>query len=347
MYLTEKEIMMQHEALRSTYDYMIGRKEEIMEFLQENSQRKFNFIGCGSSFMLSKSGQKLFGASKNSTANAIAGGDYLVNPDYYQEMINDSIVVSLSRSGKTSEIVRGIEQMKERTNCKVISFSMQDENDIMPFSDLDFTMDWCYDRSVCQTRTVTNLYLAMTMLYAFYQQDTELLNILEKTVSGNESFKEIIRPLLKTVAAKDWENVVVLADGPVAGLAEEGALAFTEICMISGCFFHMLDYRHGPMVLNNEKTLTIMLLQSCEEVLQANMVEDMKKRKGTIVTVSDQTENPYGVDLHISLNGLQNQIAAGIPFVNIMQILAYEKAIVRGTNPDQPTGLDAYITLKM
>lgn len=47
------------------------------------------------------------------------------------------------------------------------------------------------------------------------------------------------------IANLDWDNVVVLADGPICGIAEEGALAFTEISMLTGRYFHLLDYRHG------------------------------------------------------------------------------------------------------
>lgn len=39
----------------------------------------------------------------------------------------------------------------------------------------------------------------------------------------------------------------------MCGIAEEGALAFTEIAMLTGRYFHLLDYRHGPIVISGEK----------------------------------------------------------------------------------------------
>lgn len=346
MYLTEHEIMSQHEALKETYEYMMNNRRAVEQFFEEHPRRKFNIMGCGSSYMLSKSGQRMFASCPATTANAIAGGDYLINPEYYRHMMEDSIVISLSRSGKTTEMLRAIQIMKEQTNCKLVSFSMQDNNDFMPYSDMDLTMEWCYDKSVCQTRTVTNLYLAMSMFFAFYTKDEALLDSLKSAVELNEEFKTANRPALCDIAEREWKNVVILADGPTLGIAEEGALAFTEIAMLQGSFFHMLDYRHGPKVLNTGETLTIMLLQPSEDKLQGDMVADMKKHGGTVVTVSEDSENKFGSAAHIQIGGIQDYIAWGIPFINIMQITAYEKAIVRGTNPDAPTGLDAYITLK-
>ena len=53
----------------------------------------------------------------------------------------------------------------------------------------------------------------------------------------------------------------------------------------------------------------------------------------------------YEADLHVNLDGCKTIEGMGIGFIYIMQMLAYEKAICKGCNPDVPEGLDAYITL--
>lgn len=338
--------MSQDEALQKTVDYIYGKKEEIASFFKEHPGKKFTLFGCGSSYMLAKSGERFFSAFKGTTASAISGGDFLVHNDYYRETIKDSIVIVLSRSGQTSEIVRSVKIIKENGGNPVISLSMKDDNDVMPYSDLDLTMDWCYDKSVCQTRTVTNLYTALLMLAGIYDGDTALLEEVKKAVGNSKEYMEKYRPVLKGVAEKDWDNAIVLADGPVTGIAEEGALAYTEICMLSGKCFNLLDYRHGPVVLNNEKTLTVILLSDVEDKLQGDMVNDVKKHGGTVVTVSVSEENRYDADAHICIGDIRDFRVYGIPFIYVMQMSAYEKAILLGHNPDAPTGLDAFITLK-
>lgn len=344
MYLTENEIMMQHEALQRTYDYMTDKKEEIAAFFRNHDTRKFLFLGCGSSYMLAKSAQRVFGACPGTAANAVAGGDYLVNPAYYENVVKDSIVVVLSRSGQTTEIVRAVRQMTETYQSPVISLSMKADNEVDVYAKLSLTFDWCYDKSVCQTRTVTNLYTAMLLLCSIYNADAELEESVRQAVEANEDYKMKYRPVLEEIAGKDWDNAVVLSDGALCGLGEEGALAFTEISMLHGKSFQLLDYRHGPIVLNDAKTLTIAVLQPGESCLQGTMIRDLKAHGGIVVTVSGEEENVYEADVHICVGKINRYEAYGIPFIYVMQMIAYEKSVQLGRNPDAPAGLDAFIT---
>ena len=342
---TEREIFQQHEALGKTYAYLLEHEEEIRSFFDRCGRKKIVFMGCGSSYILAKSGQRMFGAAKGVSSAAIAGGDYLMCPNFYQECVRDSLVVVLSRSGKTSEMVRALEILKKQENCTVLAMTAAQPNDFSKYADLELTMDWCYDLSVCQTRTVTNFYLALSVLFCFYRQDTCTLGSLRAVVRENEKFQEQNREQFCKVAERDWNRVVVLANGLFNGIAQEGALAFTEIAMVPGCSYSMLDYRHGPIVLNDRRTLTVVLLQQTEKELQRGLLADLKKRGGFVLAVGQGTKEFWGVDALIDVGKEWNTCAVGIPFLNTIQILAYEKAVRSGVNPDQPEGLDAYILL--
>lgn len=345
MFLTEKEILDTPNALAKTVKYFAEKREEIGQFLSTHRERKFSVFGCGSSYMLAKSVAAVFQTYPNTSACAIPAGDFIVDPENWKETVRDSIIISLSRSGRTSEVVRAIKLIKDEFGCAVISLSMEDGNDIMPMSELDITMDWCYDRSVCQTRTVTNLYAASLLLAAAYANDEKLRICVEHACEMNEVFQSGNRPALEELAKIDWDNVVVLADGPVCGIAEEGALAFTEIAMLTGRYFHLLDYRHGPIVVSGKKTLTLILLRPNEDKYQPAMVKDVIAHGGPVVTVSERPGNPYGATAHLQVKDIAHYAAWGIPFIYVAQMVSLLKAIDLGGNPDAPTGLDAYITL--
>lgn len=346
MFLTEQEILDTPAALKRTC-HLFGEKQDMLNaFFTENKQRKFTFLGCGSSYMLAKSAAAVFSAFPDTSASAIPAGDYIVNADFWKETVKGSILVSISRSGRTSEMVRAIKHIQKIYGCPVISLSMEAENDITPMSSLEFIMDWCYDRSVCQTRTVTNLYAALLLLASAYAQDETLAASVEQASADNASFQQENRPLLETIAAMDWNNVTVLADGPVCGIAEEAALAFTEIAMLSGRYFHLLDFRHGPIVINDEKSLVVILVSPAEDALQTNMVADVIAHGGPVITVSKHAENIYHSAAHIQIAGIEDFAAWGIPFIYLAQMTAFLKAVKSGQNPDAPKGLDAFITLK-
>lgn len=345
MFLTEQEIMDTPQALERTCDYFKDREDALHKFFTRCTTRKFTFLGCGSSFMLAKGAAELFRSFPETSACAVPAGDYLTDPLFWREAVRDSIVVALTRSGRTSEIVRAVRSIRESLACPVVSLSMTAGNDLSPLSDLELTMDWCYDRSVCQTRTVTNLYTATLLLAAAYTKNMNLSRAVRSVCGGSAAFQEHCRPILERIASLSWNNVVVLADGPVSGIAEEGALAFTEIAMLTGRYFHLLDYRHGPIVVSGPDTLTLVLLRPGEEALQGALVRDVVGHGGTVVTVSEQPGNPYGAAAHVQLEEAGDFAAWGIPFIYIAQMTALLKALSLGGNPDAPKGLDPYITL--
>lgn len=345
MFYTEKEIMTQHEALKNTFAYLMTEKSKIEQFFSDHPKRKFTILGCGSSYMLAKSAQRALARYEDTSAAAAAGGDFLINHDIYEAFVKDSIVITLSRSGMTTEIVKAAEFIKENYQCPVISISMLKENDMSEFSDLELILDWCYDKSVCQTRTVTNLYAAVLMLAGFYGKDMDLIYNLRVTIEENEALKTRYRSDLAGIAAREWDRAVVLADGVPCGIAEEGALAFTEIARIPGRYSNVLDYRHGPMVLNDRKTVNLVLIKPGKIEMQRSLVEDLKAKGGTIVTVSCDKRNLYDSDLHIFAGESVRFETWGIAFISVIQMLSYEKAIVKGCNPDLPEGLDPYIIL--
>lgn len=345
MFLTEKEILDTPVALEKTCTYLACHAQALAAFFAAHPQRKFSFFGCGSSFMLAKSAAALFAAFADTAANAIPAGDYIADPQFWTETVRGSIVVMLSRSGRTSEMVWAAKKIKEAFGCPIVSINAEPDNDITPMSDLELSLPWAHDESVCQTRTVTNLYAAMLLLAAGYANDDALCASVHNAAGENRAFQEKYRPVLERVAALNWDNAVVLADGPVCGIAEEGALAFTEISMLTGRYFHVLDYRHGPIVISENRTLTLILLRPGEEALQSAMVRDVLSHGGPVVTVSAQAENLYGATAHIQIENIAHFAAWGIPFIYLAQMTALLKSISLGGNPDQPKGLDPYITL--
>lgn len=345
MYLTEAEILDTPLALASTCDYFKKRDGDLSEFFTNHKQRKFTVFGCGSSFMLAKSAATLLASMPDTAASAIPAGDYILNHDFWQETVRGSIVILLSRSGMTSEMVWAIQHIKKNLDCPAVSITMKADNNLTPLCDLNLVLDWCYDESVCQTRTVTNLYTASLLLAAKYAGKDSLRESVLAAAENSSAFNLKYRPMLQKIAEMDWDHAVVLADGPVSGIAEEGALAFTEIAMLPGRCFHLLDYRHGPIVVSGGKTLTLVLLRPGEGELQGKMVQDVMARGSIVVTISDQPENLYNAAAHVQITGVADFAAWGVLFIYVAQMTALLKALALGGNPDQPQGLDPYISL--
>lgn len=346
MYKTEYEIFNQYISLEKTYEYLVSRTDDISCFKNNNNFDSVTFIGCGSSYSLCKSAELSLKLRTSLKVNSIAAGDLMTNLTQYNKLLENTLLVAPSRSGSTSEVVNAVTMSKEKYGVPCISICAVNNSELAKISDLCIELPWAFDESVCQTRTVTNLYTANLYMVGVLSSDELLCKEIKQAIDNGDKYIKQYKEQLKIVAKeKAWENVVTLGDSELEGIAEEGALAFKEICQLHSNYYHILDVRHGPAVLINDKTLIIIAVTPFNENYQIDLIKDLKKNGATIVTVGSNPKNVYDSDYHISVPLYKNYSVMGIPFIFIPQALSYFKALERGVNPDVPNGLDPWIKL--
>lgn len=346
MYKTEREIMSQYEALGKTYRYIMDRRDELKAFMDKQHCKSVTFIGCGSSYSLCKSAEISFKLRSGMAANSIPAGDLMINFPHYERLMKDTLLVVPSRSGSTTEVIRAVEKVQDKYDTPCISISAASDSRLGRMADINLELPWAFDESVCQTRTVTNLYFANLLLIAILLEDSLLIDELNRAVQNGNAYMERVQGEINEIAKRvGWEKVVVLADSELAGIAEEGALAFNEICQIPSNYYHVLDVRHGPMVLINDRTMVIMVCSPWGESYQKDLIRHLKSKGAFVVTVSSREGNVWGSDCNISIPPYQNYGVYGVPFILVPQLLSYYKAIEDGVNPDAPQGLDPWIKL--
>ena len=307
-------------------------------------QKTVAFIGCGSSYAIAKSLALISSIRFKCPTLAIAAGDLLLHADRYAPLLEQSALVAISRSGSTSELLMAVDELAERKcSFQLISLCCVESSPLSQKSQFSLEMPWAFDESVCQTRCVTNLYFAGALLIAGAGDDRMMAEDLKRTVAGGNAYMASIEPLLKKVALEDWDNAVVLADAEIGGLAEEGALAYKEICQLPSNYYHLLDARHGPMVLFGPKTLAVIGLSSGNK-RELDMVQDVARKGARVIMYSDISLEVEGV-LNISFGQKLTHAARGIPFILINQLLSFYKAASTGVDPDAPTGLRAWIKI--
>ena len=303
-------------------------------------------MGCGSSYSLAKSAALQYSQLNGVPAYAIPAGDMLVNFEAYGRMLKDSAVMVLSRSGSTSEAVRAATRCKETYDCKIISVCAKEGSPMEGVADVNLLVPWAFDYSVCQTRTVSNLYICGLMIAAIGACNEKMLEAVAKIPQLAEPFCAEVESVMKRVGELGWEKAVVLADSGIAGLAEEGALAFKEICRRDSNHYHILDVRHGPMVQINSKTLVIALLSCGDYSLQADLIRDLKSHSDKLLVLSANPEVKNLTDCTVVLTpDCGSDDACAVYMLYCIQLVTLYHALAIGVNPDAPEGLDAWIKL--
>ena len=338
----KREIFTQNESLLKTKEQLYLQKEELTAFLRQPC-KTIVFMGCGSGCMLSTGAATMFSIHTDKKAVALAGGAVMMDPDKYKDLFDDAMVIITSRSGETSEVVYSLEVMKKLASFRTLGILSKENCTLRPMADLTVLIPWTYDHSVCQTRNISNFYYSLAMLLSFYNDDEALADSFSAFFEIQPDYIAKLGEDCKEIAAKEWDNVTVLADGEVCGIANEGGLAFTEISILPGDYSNILDYRHGPIVLVNSRKLMIVLLNPKTDEHQKKMISDLRARNGYVITLGLADREFWGSDYHICLDKLDRFEAWGLPFINLCQVLAFSKAIANGHDPDAPEGLNPFV----
>ncbi len=346
IHLTKKEIFSQDKALVQSYKALLEHQKQIKNFFANNKAASLTFMGAGSSYSLCRSAAISANMYTDFNAHSLAAGDLMMNFSHYEKYLSNTILIAPSRSGNTSEVVRAVKQAKREFDVPCVAVTAAEESDISALADLKLTFPWIYDESVCQTRTVTNLYMIQLFIIGVIGGQKRMLEELETAVQKEAVYMDENREKLKRIAEKvEWEKVVVLGDSELEGIADEAAIAFKEIPRIASNYHHILDVRHGPMVLVDEQTLVIMAVAPFELSLQNDLIGDLQNREAVVCSVGASKQEVINSDYHIQVPEYENYGVMGIPFIYVPQVIAYYKAVQRGVNPDQPPELDSWVEL--
>lgn len=345
MSFTLREIMGQYKALNKTIDRVRSDCGKIRRFFDETRPRRILFTGCGSSYSLSCSMRSIASSRLDIPVYALASGDLWLNCEAYAPMLEGALVVSLSRSGRTSELINAYNAVKAVSHdVKFLSILCAEGTPIETLSDMSICLPWAFDQSVCQTRCVSNLYAAGALLIGAISGDTGIERGLERVAALGEGYLENSTDRIQALARKGWDSAVVLGDGPSDGLAEEGALAFKEISQLPSNFYHLLDVRHGPIVLIGAKTLVLALVKSPACHHEQALIQDLVKKGAQVAVYSNLPLEVPGAE-SFSLGEEVGPIAGGLGLVALCQMISYYKAREVGCDPDLPDGLDPWIKI--
>lgn len=343
MSLTYSELKGQYAAMERTMDCVDERLPEIAALL--NGCGQLVFVGAGSSFAVAVSGALMARLHLGKPALALPAGDLLLHAATYRPALEGCALVVLSRSGETSEVVRAVDRVRGMgLDCKVLGVACMEGSALAARSDCVVEAPWAFDHSVCQTRTVSCLYLFCAYALARLAGDEGLIADLRAAVAGGPGFMDVHEPALEAVAQGDWTHAVVLGDAELSGLCEEGALAFKEICQVPSNYYHLLDVRHGPMVLVGGCTLVIAVLSDAGEKLELDVLRDLAAKGATVLACSDEPLDMPGVK-SLSFGSKLAHAARGIPAIAVCQLISYHKSFQTGANPDRPDGLSPWIAL--
>ena len=355
----EKEIYEQPEAIVNTLDGRISGEDVLDNIFGTNSSdlfkdvKRIQIVACGTSLHAGRVAANWFSA----IADLPSQIDYASEYRYRNPQVDkNSLLVVISQSGETADTLAALRYANTRDYlgsvaiCNVPTSSLARESDYLLLTNAGPEI------GVASTKAFTTQLTALMLLVLSLAKSKSLNPLLRKRIVTalrqlpeiiSESFNLIdeIKDMAKNIANKD--NALFLGRGIFYPIAKEGALKLKEISYIHAEAYPAGELKHGPLALIDENMPTLALAPESEiaEKLISNL-EEVKARGGYLYVFGSSK-----INMNITNGSLVKMpdcdfLVSPILYTIPLQILAYEVALIRETDIDQPRNLAKSVTVE-
>ena len=355
----EKEIYEQPVAVSNTIDGRIGGEDVLENIFGLGSSDLFSkvksiqIVACGTSLHAGRVAANWFSSICDLPTQIDYASEYRYRNPYAGK---NSLLVTISQSGETADTLAALNYSKEKeylaslTICNVPTSSLARESDFSLFTNAGPEIGVASTKAF-STQLTGLMLLALSLAKSrglnprLRGRIVKALRLLPENIKKALDTKEKLFKIAPEIASKD--NALFLGRGIFYPIAKEGALKLKEISYIHAEAYPAGELKHGPLALIDKNMPVIALAPESEiaEKLISNL-EEVKARGGTLYVFADPSVN---MDIKSGklipmpeCDFFMTPIVYNIP----LQILAYEVALLRGTDIDQPRNLAKSVTVE-
>ena len=335
---TRTEIFSQPEAWSAALAVLDENRRAVLDLQPARRFDQILYTGCGSTYYLALAAAALTQELTGLPARAFPASELWLSPcSSYVD--GRTLLVAVSRSGETTETLRACEVFLAGERGGLLTLSCYGEMPLAKMGAVNIVLPSGQEQSVAQTRAFSTLYLATTAIAALWARRADLSD-------GLARLSEAGARLLKTYASLAAElgrdasidRFYWLGSGPRYGLACELSLKMKEMSLSHSEPFHFMEFRHGPKSMITPSSLVIGLQSTVNGPQEAAVLADVKALGGRVLTVGEEQ-----ADVRFE-SGLDEAVR-NVLYLPVGQMIAFERSLSKGLNPDQPNNLDSVVKL--
>lgn len=356
-----KEIFEQPKAVADTLLGRLGKNNEIL--LDElhltkdevRSLKKIVVLACGTAYhagMVAKYAIEKWAkiAVEVEVASEFRYRDSVID--------KDTLVIAISQSGETMDTLMALRHAKV-AGAKILAVCNTNSSTIPRESDAVLYTHAGPEIAVASTKAfltqvvavyLIGLYLAQTRGEMNSEEVRGIFDAMAELPAKIEQILETVEPLRELTRSFAEENSVLFLGRNVGyPIALEGALKLKELAYMHAEGFAGGELKHGPIALIEEGSLVIAVLPfgheyGLDEKMLSN-IQEVKARGAKVIVIAEEDAEVNGA-AHIiripSAPALLQPILATVP----LQVFAYEMAVARGNDVDQPRNLAKSVTVE-
>jgi glucosamine--fructose-6-phosphate aminotransferase (isomerizing) len=356
-----KEIFEQPKAVADT---LIGRlsdnRQIVLDELRMSAEeiralKKITVIACGTAYHAGMVAKYAIEKWAKIPVEVEIASEYR-----YRDPIIDAgtLVIAISQSGETMDTLMAVRHAKA-AGARVLSVCNTNSSTIPRESDAVLYTHAGPEIAVASTKALLTQMIAVYLIGLHLAQvngalsDTEveaLYNELLELPGKIEQILETVEPLRELTRSFANNNIVLFLGRNIGyPVALEGALKLKELAYIHAEGFAGGELKHGPIALIDQGVPVIAILpagheHALDEKMLSN-IQEVKARGARVIVIAEEGAHVEGAEHIIRIPvvpAIFQPVLATVP----LQVFAYEMAVARGNDVDQPRNLAKSVTVE-
>ena len=344
-----KEIYEQPKAISDT---LIGRLAGLDLKIKFKKFEKIVIIACGTAYNAGLVGKYAIEKWGQIPVDVELASEYR----YREPSLNKkTLVIPISQSGETMDTLMALRYAKSK-GATILSVCNTNGSTIGRESDAVLYTHAGPEIAVASTKAFATQLIAMYLIgleiarqlkHLNSKEISEITEQLTQLPAKVEQVLETVEPLRElTRKFQTAESVLFLGRHVGYPTALEGALKLKELAYMHAEGFAGGELKHGPIALIDKGTPVVAIMPNQGSVLAEKMasnIQEVKARGAVVIAIS---EFEFAGADHLIRIPQVDQLLQPVLSVVPLQVIAYEMAVARGNDVDQPRNLAKSVTVE-
>ncbi|HKI11820.1 MAG TPA: SIS domain-containing protein [Candidatus Acidoferrum sp.] len=306
------------------------------------------FVGCGSSYYLSRLIAALWTRHFYIPATGIPASELLFAPEETLRRIGAEQIVLMSRSAETTEVLRVAELLQAHKTVQTLGVTCNPQSQLEALCTHTFELAWADEKSTVMTRSFTAILLAFQRLGLQFVGDHLLSTALDELPQRGQAWLDgHARKIQEFAAQRKFDDYVFLGQGAHYWLAQEAGLKVTEMSSSYAQVYHSMEFRHGPRSIAGPNTLITLFVSEAAAEAETVLVRELKGLGAAICVIANRAApdlrncSDLLIELALDLPEFARYAVTAIP----AHLMGTAIGLRKGLNPDAPKNLTRAVVL--
>lgn len=346
-HITHPEISAQAAALQAAWEQLERQSDWVKQTIGNSKYDEVVFIGSGSSYYQALAMAATYRRWTGRSAAAHPSSDiFLFRAQTAPGATKQYLLVGVSRSGESTEVVLAIDSVKDLPNWDIAGITCYENSSLAQRASC-LVSPLGKETSTVMTKSFSSMTFMMQAAIALAAGQPALTTEMAATLAADAAIVAQSDAFAKPIADRGFTNYIYLGMGAYYGLALEACLKIKEMSYVWTEAYGTLEFRHGPKSIIEPGSLVVLLLSEQARSYEIKVAQEMQAYGAFVVILTAKAgEDTAFADAVLELGGEDRcDEARAALYLPALQYLGFYTALQRGVDPDQPRNLTQVVKI--